>query len=110
MAPSYQIRAILLLTVIISNIQLNTAVFDPMESQEEIELLPNCFRRGYTVKVQQKDSEARSCWDVITVSSCWGLCHSNEVIHLQTMTYILIHFEIIECFHVYIDTRLAFPV
>lgn len=84
---SYQIRTILLLTVVVTNIQLNMAVFDPMESQEDMETLPSCFRRGYTVRVHQKDSEGRTCWDIITVSSCWGRCHSNEVTITVTVIY-----------------------
>jgi hypothetical protein len=49
------------------------------QSKEQMDATPTCFRRPYTFKVYQEDSEGRSCWDVVTVTSCWGRCSSNEV-------------------------------
>lgn len=59
------------------------AMFDQPDSnsKEQMETSPTCFRRPYTFKVKQDDSEGRSCWDTVTVSSCWGRCDSNEVTH-----------------------------
>ena len=80
---TYQFQRILLLAVLIANsFRLNSAMFEQPDSQskEQMDATPTCFRRPYTFKVNQEDSEGRSCWDVVTVTSCWGRCSSNEVI------------------------------
>jgi hypothetical protein len=64
------------------------------QSKEQMDATPTCFRRPYTFKVYQEDSEGRSCWDVVTVTSCWGRCSSNEV---KFHTY-LIEFDVNLCF------------
>lgn len=78
---SYQFRAILLLFILITNTQFNMAMFDQPDpqSREQMETSPTCFLRPYTFKVKQDDSQGRSCWDTVTVTSCWGRCDSNEV-------------------------------
>ena len=96
---SYQLRT-LLLAVLISNIRFNAAMFDQpdQQSREQMETSPTCFRRPYTFKVKQDDSEGRSCWDIVTVTSCWGRCDSNEVndyIYFMSYSLQLIYCKIV---------------
>lgn len=82
MTNTYQFQRIFLLAVLMANsFRLNSAMFEQPDSQskEQMDATPTCFRRPYTFKVYQEDSEGRSCWDVVTVTSCWGRCSSNEV-------------------------------
>ncbi|KAL7648953.1 UNVERIFIED_CONTAM: hypothetical protein RMT77_000888 [Armadillidium vulgare] len=52
--------------------------FDSCDSIDPVTTL-QCHRRQYSYKVQQTDSEGRTCWDHINVMSCWGRCDSNEI-------------------------------
>ncbi|XP_046457259.1 uncharacterized protein LOC124204257 [Daphnia pulex] len=82
MANTYLFQRIFLLAVLMANsFRLNSAMFEQPDSQskEQMDATPTCFRRPYTFKVYQEDSEGRSCWDVVTVTSCWGRCSSNEI-------------------------------
>lgn len=97
MANTYQFQRIFLLAVLMANsFRLTSAMFEQPDSQskEQMDATPTCFRRPYTFKVYQEDSEGRSCWDVVTVTSCWGRCSSNEV---KFHTY-LIEFDVNLCF------------
>ncbi|XP_044733529.1 thyrostimulin beta-5 subunit [Chrysoperla carnea] len=38
-----------------------------------------CHRRLYTYRAMQTDSRGLSCWDSLSVMSCWGRCDSNEI-------------------------------
>lgn len=91
MANTYQFQRIFLLAVLMANsFRLNSAMFEQPDSQskEQMDATPTCFRRPYTFKVYQEDSEGRSCWDVVTVTSCWGRCSSNEVkFHIDLIAF-----------------------
>lgn len=38
-----------------------------------------CHKRKYTYRVSQSDKFGRSCWDFVSVNSCFGRCDSNEI-------------------------------
>ncbi|XP_076266953.1 glycoprotein hormone beta 5 [Rhynchophorus ferrugineus] len=38
-----------------------------------------CHKRVYNYRVSQFDQNGKECWDVLSVSACWGRCDSNEI-------------------------------
>lgn len=38
-----------------------------------------CHVREYTYKAIRRDDYGRSCWQYLTIKSCWGRCDSSEV-------------------------------
>ena len=68
-----------LVSIVSCNIPISTGYFDPLDPFQQSDFGPACFRRIYTLKIKQEDSQGRSCWDNVSVVSCWGRCASNEV-------------------------------
>ncbi|XP_075225134.1 glycoprotein hormone beta 5 isoform X2 [Lycorma delicatula] len=52
--------------------QQTGAAFDPNS-------ILGCHKRVYNSKVSKADSQGRTCWDTISVMSCWGRCDSREI-------------------------------
>lgn len=51
----------------------------------------DCNKKLYTVRVSNTDINGRTCFDEISVMSCWGRCDSNEVSYIVIEYYY--HFQ-----------------
>lgn len=47
------------------------------------EVTLGCNKRVQIARAQQHDSLGRNCWDLVTVTSCGGRCHSREISHYE---------------------------
>lgn len=79
MATCQLLFAFFLISLVSCNLPTNTGYFDALDPAEQLDMGPACFRRVYTLKIKQEDKQGRSCWDNVSVVSCWGRCASNEV-------------------------------
>lgn len=54
---------------------LITNANDDVEDPEKL----GCHKRKYNFRVTQTDKNGRSCWDLVSVRSCFGRCDSKEI-------------------------------
>lgn len=57
----------------------------PIDATINTETLIGCFTREYrfnATKTAVSNGQTLSCWDIVTVYSCWGRCLSYEVISM----------------------------
>lgn len=68
-------RRVLLLLFVVCAVVSIAVGSDEEEDPQKL----GCHKRKYNFRVTQTDKKGRSCWDLVSVKSCWGRCDSNEI-------------------------------
>lgn len=58
---------------------VSASVLSAQGEEDEAPEKLGCHKRKYNFRVTQTDKNGRSCWDLVSVKSCWGRCDSNEI-------------------------------